>query len=512
MTDRLDLPDSWRRQIEALLAEHVPEAEVWAYGSRVTGRNHEASDLDLVLRGPNLEPVPTGQLSDLRDALDESDIPILVQFHDWPSLPPSFHPEIKRQYVRIRPAADEDVELDVGSFAPFSYGKSLPRNKRNLDGSVPVYGSNGIVGWHDTTLTSGPTVVIGRKGTAGVVHYSPVPCWPIDTTFFIEGDDADLVRYKYYLLRSLHLEERNADSAVPGLNRNDAHSIMIVTPDALVQRQIAQVLGTFDDRIELNRRMSETLEAMAQALFQSWFVDFDPVRAKVEGRPSGLPPDLDALFPAAFEQSELGEIPEGWGTRELKEVIDVNPIRIVRRGHVAPHVEMAAVPTRGPQVKAWTYREYTSGSRFTGGDTLFGRITPSLENGKVALVDFLDHDAVGWGSTEFIVLRPRPPWPPEYAYIMAREARFRNHAIVNMTGTSGRQRVPADAISAYRMPIPDDDVVVTFGRLVQPWFESTTNLGRQSDCLAEQRDALLPRLLSGRLRMGGTQRPVRATA
>jgi len=102
MTDRLDLPDSWRRQIEALLAEHVPEAEVWAYGSRVTGRNHEASDLDLVLRGPNLEPVPTGQLSDLADALDESDIPIIVQFHDWPSLPPSFRPEIKRQYVVLR--------------------------------------------------------------------------------------------------------------------------------------------------------------------------------------------------------------------------------------------------------------------------------------------------------------------------------------------------------------------------------------------------------------------------
>ena len=104
MTDRLDLPDGWRHQIEALLAEHVPEAEVWAYGSRVTGKSHAASDLDMVLRGPNLGRTPTSQLSDLRDALDDSNIPILVQFHDWPSLPPSFHPEIERQYVRIRPA------------------------------------------------------------------------------------------------------------------------------------------------------------------------------------------------------------------------------------------------------------------------------------------------------------------------------------------------------------------------------------------------------------------------
>ncbi|MDE0160991.1 MAG: nucleotidyltransferase domain-containing protein [Acidimicrobiaceae bacterium] len=106
MTDRLDLPDRWRRQIEALLAEHVPEAEVWAYGSRVTGRSHEASDLDMVLRGPNLARIPTSQLSDLRDALDESSIPIIVQFHDWPRLPSSFHNEIERQHVRIRPASE----------------------------------------------------------------------------------------------------------------------------------------------------------------------------------------------------------------------------------------------------------------------------------------------------------------------------------------------------------------------------------------------------------------------
>ena len=102
MTDRLDLPERWREELESLLAEHVPDAEVWAYGSRVKGKNHESSDLDLVLRGPNLARIPTSQLSDLRDALDESNIPIVVQFHDWCGLPPTFHTEINRQKVTIR--------------------------------------------------------------------------------------------------------------------------------------------------------------------------------------------------------------------------------------------------------------------------------------------------------------------------------------------------------------------------------------------------------------------------
>ena len=267
------------------------------------------------------------------------------------------------------------------------------------------------------------------------------------------------------------------------------------------QRAIARILGALDDKIELNRRMSATLEAMARALFKSWFVDFEPVRAKMEGRPSGLPPALDALFPASFEASELGQIPSGWGVGTLGDVLDVNPRIRIRRGDVATHVEMAALPTSGPHVAEWTRRPFTSGSRFTRGDTLLARITPSLENGKTALVDFLDEGETGWGSTEFIVLRPKPPWPPELAYVMAREPDFREHAIVNMTGTSGRQRVPADAVSAYPLAMAPDSVAVAFGEFVRPWFKCSTHLSRQSRDLAAQRDTLLPRLVSGEVRI-----------
>jgi type I restriction enzyme S subunit len=220
--------------------------------------------------------------------------------------------------------AGEWREVTVGELAPFAYGKGLTEGQRNSTGRVPVYGSNGVVGFHDASLTNGPTVVIGRKGTVGAVHYTAVPCWPIDTTFYVTGTDPLLVRYRYYLLKSLGLEHMNADSAVPGLNRDAAHARQIRVPSTETeQRAIAHILGTLDDKIELNRRRNQTLEAMARALFKDWFVDFQPVRAKqsartqtggpvrakMEGREPYLPADLWQLFPDRLDDEGK---PEGW--------------------------------------------------------------------------------------------------------------------------------------------------------------------------------------------------------
>ena len=220
-------------------------------------------------------------------------------------------------------------QTTLGELAPFTYGKSLPTRKRNASGQVPVFGSNGVVGYHDAALTDGPTIIIGRKGTAGAVHYSPVPCWPIDTTFFITDDDAELTRFKYYALCTLGLDDMNTDSAVPGLNRNAAHAREFGVPNETEQRRIAHILGTLDDKIELNCRMNATLEGMAQALFKSWFVNFEPVRAKMEGRwrrgesLPGMPAELYDLFPERLVASEVGEVPEGWGVGVLDDAIEL---------------------------------------------------------------------------------------------------------------------------------------------------------------------------------------------
>ena len=261
------------------------------------------------------------------------------------------------------------------------------------------------------------------------------------------------------------------------------------------------MLGALDDKIELNRRMNATLEAMARALFQSWFVDFDPVRAKLDGRkPVGMDAATAAPFPDSFQESELGPIPEGWNVKPLPEAIEVNPGRTLKRGTIAPYLDMKNLPTQGHSAEEVIDREFSSGSKFQNGDTLLARITPCLENGKPGYVDFLEDGRVGWGSTEYIVLSPKPPLPPQFGYLLARSDALRTHAIQNMTGTSGRQRVPSECFNTFWLAIPPPDIARRFEELTAPLMVRIKANSTESRTLAALRDTLLPKLLSGELR------------
>ena len=150
-----------------------------------------------------------------------------------------------------------------------------------------------------------------------------------------------------------------------------------------------------------------------------------------------MPAELYDLFPDRLVDSELGAVPEGWAVSALPESIEINPTRTLRKGEIAPYLAMANMPTKGHAPDIVIERAFGSGMKFVNGDTLVARITPCLENGKTAYVDFLKDGQVGWGSTEYIVLRPKPPLPKQFAYCLARNQRFRNFAIQHMTGTSG---------------------------------------------------------------------------
>jgi type I restriction enzyme, S subunit len=294
------------------------------------------------------------------------------------------------------------------------------------------------------------------------------------------------------------------------------------------QHAIAHILGTLDDKIELNRRMNETLEAMARAIFKSWFVDFDPVRAKAEGRDPGLPKPLADLLPARLVDaaqgsanvaggrtpgatSELGKIPEGWRVVALPDAMEVNPPRFLRKGEVAPYLDMANMPTRGHTPDIVIERPFGSGMRFINGDTLVARITPCLENGKTAFVDFLEDGQVGWGSTEYIVLHPKPPLPNEFGYCLARGTEFREFAIQSMTGTSGRQRVPSEALSHYLLAVPSEQIAAHFGGLIQPLFARAKQAAKECRTLAAVRDTLLPKLISGEVRVKDAEQFIQKT-
>ena len=284
------------------------------------------------------------------------------------------------------------------------------------------------------------------------------------------------------------------------LNTSILSACPFVVPPLPEQRAIAHILDTLDDKIELNRRMNETLEAMARALFKDWFVDFGPTRAKIEGRDPYLAPEIWDLFPEKLDEDGK---PEGWETKALSEVIELNPERSLRKGAVAPYLAMANMPTKGHIPSAVVDRFFGSGMRFSHGDTLVARITPCLENGKTAYVDFLQDGEIGWGSTEYIVMRPEPPFPMKFAYCLARSTSFREFAIQNMTGTSGRQRVPVTVISNFHLPLPiGPDIPEVFGKLIKPIFSLISYAARESDTLTDLRDALLPKLISGEIRVG----------
>ena len=286
------------------------------FGSRAKWTTKDASDLDLAIDAGR--PLTRAESNNLADAFEESDLPYKVDVVDMYTVSDTFRPYIEKERVELEWVKSGWEETTLGEFSPFLYGKSLPENIRR-EGNIPVVSSSGVTGRHDTALVQTKGIVIGRKGTVGKITRIQEPFWPIDTAFYIadEPKKKDL-NFTYYLIQTLGLQHMNSDSAVPGLNRNNAHACTIHVPPLPKQKTIAEILGALDDKIDLNQRMCKTLESMAQALFKSWFVDFDPVHAKMRGeQPYGMDAETGAFFPDKLVESELGLIPEGWVVDEL---------------------------------------------------------------------------------------------------------------------------------------------------------------------------------------------------
>ena len=526
---------------DALAASPRVERAV-LFGSRATGTFSPASDIDLALYG---DGVTLADQADLASRMEDLNLPVTVDLLRVSTVDSDVlrkhieqHGKLFYQKAATNRASEEkslamasewkkykltDLAELSGGFA-FKSGDYAPfgrfilrtlniRDDGNISKDDAVFLPEELCAQyerfelreHDTLF-----VMVGATlGKVGFVRADDLPALLNQNMWLIRAKqeiaDARFVHYAFRnsIIKSLHWA---SGSAREFLRRDDCRNISIAAPQKIEeQRAIAHILGTLDDKIELNRKMNETLEAMTRALFQSWFVDFAPVRAKAEGRDPGLPADIAALFPDSFENSELGPIPKGWRLLPLPEVIDVNPSRPLRKGAIAPYLDMANMPTQGHSADEVVEREFSSGMRFINGDTLVARITPCLENGKTAFVDFLDENQVGWGSTEYIVLRPKPPLPNEFAYCLARSAVFRDFAIQSMTGSSGRQRVPAEALSHFKIVSPSEPVAELFGSFVEPLFVRAGQVAKESRALAALRDTLLPKLISGELRVKTSQ-------
>lgn len=229
------------------------------------------------------------------------------------------------------------------------------------------------------------------------------------------------------------------------------------------QSRIASILSSIDDKIELNLQMNKTLEAIAQAIFKEWFNDPKTVA--------------------------------------LSEYIQINPSLTIKKDAITKYVEMRDIPQVGFSIDSFIKRKFSAGSKFQNMDTLLARITPCLENGKTAFVDNLEENEIGFGSTEFIVMRANKGISPYAVYLLARNENFRAFAIKSMSGTSGRQRVQSDLLKSYQVAEVDSKKMQKFDLLVKPLFVKIKSNSDNNQTLSQLRDILLPKLMTGKIRV-----------
>lgn len=541
----LDLAPPYLQIILQLIQQHLPHIEVWAFGSRVTWTAKDYSDLDLVLKAP--QPLPPRRFFQFQEAIETSDLPIQVDVLDWHQLSTEFRKNIKQHYEVIYPVKPQErssggkfdlyslkhhpswTEYCLYDLADWINGLAF-RNINFTNNGLPVIKiaelKNGLSaqtkytdGIYDEKyrLSKGDLLFSwsGSPETSIDAFWFEHECgWLNQHIFKVVAKEIVITEYLFYLLKYakpnfIDIAKNKQTTGLGHVTGADLKRFKVSVPSMEEQIRIVSYLKPIDDKIALNRQMNETLEEMAQAIFKSWLVDFDPVHAKQNGQaPIGMDTKTAALFPDAFEDSELGEIPRGWGVISFPELFHINLSRNLKKGMEATYLDMKNMPMRGHRPNQWIKREYKGGSKFMNGDTLVARITPCLENGKTAFVDFLEDEEVGYGSTEYIVLRPKANLPNVFGYFVGRSESFRDFAIRNMSGTSGRQRVSADDLKYYQMVCPPKEIISKFGEIVHPLFQFIARQDNESRTLTSIRDALLPKLLSGEIQVRGVENEI----
>ena len=320
--------------------------------------------------------------------------------------------------------------------------------------------------------------------------------------------DNDFVYYltRWDTVRDYAIGQMTGTSGRQRVPTDSLDHLIIPIPPLPEQRTIAHVLGTLDDKIELNRRMNETLEEMARALFKSWFVDFDPVRAKMDGRWRrgqsllGMPADLYDLFPDGIVDSELGEIPDGWEVKALGDVakevrVSVQP-QAIKPG--TPYIALEHMPRRCLALSDWGVSDRVGSNkfRFERGNILFGKLRPYFHKVGIAPLE-------GVCSTDIVVVAPAADcwFGFMLGHISSKE--FVDYTDITSTGTR-MPRTKWRDMARYTIALPTRGLAEAFTVQIQPWVEHIVSVIHESRSLSSLRDTLLPGLVSGNLQ--GTHR------
>lgn len=396
----------------------------------------------------------------------------------------------------------------VREFAALRYGKALQESVRNR-GAIPVYGTNGRCGWHDTPLAPAPGVILGRKGQGHLgVEWCTTSFWVIDTAYYADVDTSKAdARWFYYITKYVGLDDLKSGEK-PGLHRDTFLSQVFPLPPLDEQRAIAEVLGALDDKIDLNRQMNHTLEEMASALFKSWFVDFDPVVAKAEGRqPFGMDAETAALFPdEVLGDSFPDGQPAGWRIAPLDELADfTNGLALQnfrpRPGEARiPVVKISHLRAGRPGEEEWSRADINPRCVLADGDIVFSW------SGTLCVVVWCGGVAALNQHLFKVTSRSFPKWF-FHQWILHHLPTFQDIAADKATTMGHIRRFH---LSEARCVLPTSSVILAADRWMTPWLELFVRNELESRTLSSLRDALLPKLLSGEIRLKQAEKMVEA--
>ena len=532
----IDITAEQRKTVLALLEKHLPNTTTWVYGSRAKWTARPQSDLDMVVFATREQ---SSQVFALREAFAESNLPFRVDLFVWDDVPERFRKRIKQDYVVFSDNANDDP---VGR--NWLYHPQFPRHWKRKPLHAMAQWVNGLTFREIQFSTTGkPVIKIAeiKGGISGqtkftqqtfdesvrirpgdlLFSWSGQPETSIDT-FWWRGPEGWLNQHVFrvtpingvdsifffYLLRYLKpnfvaIARNKQTTGLGHVTKRDLENIEAALPDLSEQRAIAHILGTLDDKIELNRRMNETLEGMARGLFKSWFVDFEPVRVKMEGRDTGLPPDVAVLFPDRLVESELGGIPEGWEVGVLDDAIE-----LLSGG--TPRTSVASYWDGG--IPWYTAKDAPSLSDIFALETERTITQVGVENSSTKILPVGTTIITARGTVGRLACLGIPMamnqtcygiqgaqgYPDFFTYWAVRKAvdelQSRTHGTIFDT-------ITRQTFKIVDMVLPPVNVTEAFECTVNPIMERILNNLHESQTLAALRDTLLPKLLAGELQI-----------
>jgi Restriction endonuclease S subunits len=529
-------PDHWEI-VHNILQKHVPDREVWAFGSRAKWSAKTYSDLDLAIIGER--PLSVSVSAALEDDFTESGLPWKVDVVDLATTTPAFRSVIERDRVVIQaphtyslpdwPKVRIEKIAEKISIGPFG---SRMKSDTYVSCGVPVIRGTNLTGGRSFSgewvyvseekadeLASCNTVagdlVFPHRGAIGEVGLVPA-----DRERYMLSSSLMMLRcnkaladslYLYYFFKSAtgqHELLKNASQVgTPGIGQplSSLKSIELALPPLKEQRAIAHTLGALDDKIELNRRMSATLEAMARALFQDWFVDFGPVRAKMEGREPYLPAGIWQLFPKFLDEAEM---PMGWQQTTLADFAILNPESWSKKSAPAEIKYVDLANTKQGTIDdvallPWADAPSRAQRILRTGDTIVGTVRPGNKSFALVGADGMT------GSTGFAVLRPKAKHCRDFVFLAATSQK-NIERLSHLADGAAYPAVRPDVVLASPVAMPGVNFVERmlkgFSKTASTWLDAIEQRKRESLALAELRETLLPKLISGELRIKDAER------